>query len=754
MMNIINKTMRYIFSILATMVMLLSSCERGPVEIPLIELGTKATDIVLEPEGGCYQLKIFANGHFTATITSGADWISFPEGYTYHGNSDCEVKLSFTSNKSLLRTAQIILEREHKKVEINLSQKGLFDINLEFKGNNILCDNVGGENSAKLLTVLPLDKLNIEVEYAEGSSDWIYNLRKENNFLLFTTTDNPENLRQAVIKVSSVEDASICDELKVCQKGSESMQTVTHADIKTMLSESGTTIIEEDLILEGIVINDNLQGNGAANLNVSGSIQDMTLADRTLYVQAEDASSGICVILSSKDENNTHRYDNVKIYLKGAELTRKDNPVRYIVKTAETGLISSVSGSAYDAQPKIKTISALIPEDIYTLVTIQDCEIPFRKGPFVPIDLRHRDVINRYPMPIRDRQGASMYMMTNVGAAWERDGKGMPQGSGNITGVLVSETCDNFAWNNEIAAERLENGVNIGYISDIGHISDYQIRPITKDDIALEEKFENGFSEMIMEILYTNKSHSEIIINTSGNIIYPTYPLSQNPLDDPKIKSSFRVMGPTTGIAEFRDWTHLGPLENGVITDKTTGNGAYDANGTSCHWLIENNQFSLASTALIYQDNGSAWYASGWGTNKYWVATFPTTELTSSNFPISVQFGAVNGQGEGEGANGVGAPRHWKVEYSTDNGVNWIQAYEYTVPDFSVLYKKRVWQCPGFKMVTCTLPQDVELLGKDKVMVRLIPASTKAGTMDSYDGGSVNSTSKSALNYFAIRYNK
>ena len=61
MMNITNKTMRYIFSILATMVILLSSCERGPVEIPLIELGAKATDIVLEPEGGYYQLKIFAN---------------------------------------------------------------------------------------------------------------------------------------------------------------------------------------------------------------------------------------------------------------------------------------------------------------------------------------------------------------------------------------------------------------------------------------------------------------------------------------------------------------------------------------------------------------------------------------------------------------------------------------------------------------------------------------------------------------------
>jgi hypothetical protein len=57
-------------------------------------------------------------------------------------------------------------------------------------------------------------------------------------------------------------------------------------------------------------------------------------------------------------------------------------------------------------------------------------------------------------------------------------------------------------------------------------------------------------------------------------------------------------------------------------------------------------------------------------------------------------------------------------------------------------------------MITCNLPLDNELLGKEEIRVRLIPASTKAGTMDSYDTGTVRSDGKSALNYFAIRYNK
>lgn len=747
--------MKYISCIFATLLLLLSSCERGPVEIPLIELGTKETEVVLNPEGDIYLMKIYANGPFSARITEGGDWLSFPEGQTFTGEGDCEVVLSFDDNKSLAREASVVLEREHKKATVNFTQEGMFDVTLEFKGNNVLCDNIGGENSAKLLSILPLEKLNVKIDYSEGASDWIYDIRKTNNFLTFMTTDNPEDFRHATITVSSKDDPSLYDVLKVSQKGAESLTTVSHAQLKDLLTKEGSLTIEESLVLEGVVINDNLQGNGAANSNISGAIQDMTLADRTLYIQSTDATSGICVILDDKEANNTRRYDKVQIYLKGAVLTRKDAPVRYMVTSVGAeNLIASTSGSAYDAQPKVTEIGQLTDEDIYTLVTLKDCEIPFRKGPFVPVDLRHRDVINRYPMPIRDKNGSSIHLMTNIGAAWERDGKGMPQGSGNITGVLVYETCDNFAWDNTVAAEKLGQGVNIGYITDIGHISDYQIRPVTREDIALKENFKDGFSEMIMEIRYTNKQYSNIILNTQGNIIHPTYPASSNPLEDPDLKSTFRVVGPATGIAEFRDWTHLGPLEDGVITDKTTGNGVYDANGTSCHWLIENNQFSLASTGLIYQDNGSGWYASGWGTNKYWLAKFPTTGITSDNFPLSVQFGAINGQGEGVGANGIGAPRYWKVEYSTNLGESWITAHEYTVPDFSVLYKKRVWQCPGYKMITCNLPFDNELLGKEEIRVRLIPASTKAGTMDSYDGGTVRPDGKSALNYFAIRYNK
>lgn len=55
---------------------------------------------------------------------------------------------------------------------------------------------------------------------------------------------------------------------------------------------------------------------------------------------------------------------------------------------------------------------------------------------------------------------------------------------------------------------------------------------------------------------------------------------------------------------------------------------------------------------------------------------------------------------------------------------------------------------------TATLPADADVWGKSKVYVRLIPISKAAGTRESYDGGSISSKYYSALNYFAVRYNK
>ena len=186
-------------------------------------------------------------------------------------------------------------------------------------------------------------------------------------------------------------------------------------------------------------------------------------------------------------------------------------------------------------------------------------------------------------------------------------------------------------------------------------------------------------------------------------------------------------------------------MENNRITDPSGGNGVTDFNGTSAHWSI----YSLVSSSgLIIDENGSGWYCTKWNEDQWIRAEFSTEGLVVANLPLSVTFGASNGYGES-----VGAPRYWQLEYSLDAS-SWTKFADYTVPDFPIVYKKRSWQCPGFKMMTFNLPEDSALVGRSKVYVRMRPSRQSAGTADTYDAGSVTGASQSALDYFAVRYNK
>lgn len=86
-------------------------------------------------------------------------------------------------------------------------------------------------------------------------------------------------------------------------------------------------------------------------------------------------------------------------------------------------------------------------------------------------------------MPLLDKQGNTIYLLTNTTAAWARDGMALPWGSGTVTGIIVNETCDNYEWDSATAAmdSRLAD-----YVTGLGNIGRYQIRPQHRSDIALD----------------------------------------------------------------------------------------------------------------------------------------------------------------------------------------------------------------------------------------------------------------------------
>lgn len=735
--------MKRLFYILAASLALFACDRKNDLVVPQ-ELGVKESNVTLPCTAGSFQMDILSDGDFTVTLDA-SSWISLENGErTAAGSGDTSIKLLYDMNRSVLRNTVIGLDRGNKHLDVQVSQEGVLSTGIEFEKRSITVPATAGAHSIKVVTLCQDSDLDFSVAY-EGAEGWIRDFRKSNNFLVFSVIENAEShLRTATLTLSSKTDPKARDILQIGQLPAGAALTPVGFDQLAALADG--TLTGEGLYLEGVVITDNSEGNGAPNANISPIIQDNTLSGRTIYLQAPDGSAGVMIVFDSEADNFTRRYDAVTFLLDGTTVNAYENPTRYVITGATAGnLAATKAGSSFDVVKKEKRMSELTDADVYTFVTLKDCEIPIRKGPFMPIDIRLSSVINRYPMVIRDIEGSTMHLMTNLTAAWQRDGKGLPQGSGSISGILVHETCDNFEWDTAVAAARALDGLMEDYITEIGEIGRYQIRPVTRAEIALADDFEDGFSDLIMEVRWFNKSSDNLVINVSNNVVYSTWPAVEYPASDPSVKGYLEVVGGSDPkVDNYRDWTMVGPLVDGLIKDPSLGNGVYDCFGRSAQTTVS----SYASTGQLVEGVGSAWRDIKWTSSKNWRATFSTEGLTTANLPLSVQFGVCGGLGEL-----VGGPRYWVAEYSTD-GSNWTELGPYTVPDFPIRSSRRAWQCPGYKYVSFTLPMDDELLGKKKVYVRMHPTDNRAGTADTYDGGTINSTLKSQMNYFAIRCNK
>lgn len=759
-MNMDIKNMKRVLTIVLGVVAV-AACATKENQTSFPELGVKKESCVLDCTPGKYEIEVLSDGEFNAFIKEG-DWLYFENSQSKEcvGQGDMCLTLVYDLNRGLERHAVVEISRKGKSVEVSLIQEGILSSDIAFSCNGLEVDENGGDMHVNISSVYNFEDLVIKVRYHDAEG-WIGNIKKENNSLTFNVLANQtDKNRVADILVCFKNDSSIGDRLQVAQYGIGCQPIEkTFQEVKASLLTEGEMMIEDNWALSAVAIGDDLEGNGGENANISPIIQDLSLSERTAYIQNNDASSGM-KILFEKGENIIERYDAVKILLKGTTLVRKgggkDDPVRYELTGVTAGNIASATRASETCIPdKTKYISQLTDEDVYTFVTLADCEIPVRKGPFVPIDLRLSSVMHSYPMIMRDVLGNNIFLMTNLTASWQRDGNVMPQGSGNVSGVIVHETCDNFEWDSDEMTRQTSKGVGGDYVTGIGNIGAYQIRPFSRKDIEVEDSFDKGFSGLIMEIRYYNKDNDEIIKNVDGNTIYSTYPPVQNPIHDPEIRGILQVMegnpAKQAGIAVWRDWTHLGPMSNGLITDTQKGNGVHDANGKPVEWAPSSN---VPTTGLLL--NASGWYAgSNWGPSKYWIATFSTAAtasspaLDSSNFPLSVQFGTVSGLGQN-----VGAPRYWCVEYCTSDDNEWVEAGKYTVPDFPILSYRKSWQCPGPKYVSVTLPEDPGMLNNPNVRIRLRPLSSVAGSSESYDGAKVVNGRQTELNYFAVRFNK
>lgn len=753
-MHMSSKVMRRYIYIMMCFVAL--SCERKFDELEIVALGCAEPEVTVGHLAGDVVFDVVSDGEYTVSVGEGDDWLHLEGGKDHLTlDGDGPITVSHDSNRSVARRGSIYLRRATREVELVINQTGILSQMFEIEVRNHCVSAAGGNFSSKVTTMLSSDEIALRVEYMEPESiNWLDSVRVDNNYLKFNVLPNGFMgfIRHAAIVLEGP-DKELSGRVQITQtpEGFEYSSTLSVPRVKTEVLKAGSdhAVISEHILLEGAVINDNSEGNGAENRNISTILQDLKAADRTLYISDEEGSHGIRVDFVKGSDLLVNRFDRVRIDLYGSVLTRYEDPTRYVISGLKsTAVISNEPGAGI--RPVRKSIGELCDDDVYTLRTLMDCEIPIRKGPYIPYELTNYHLANKYPMVIRDINGDDMHMVINTTCTWHRDGEGMPEGSGTISGVIVHEHCDQFEWDPVAAASVMSIGEILPeYVSDLGDIGRYQIRPITRADVALNRNFADGFSELLCEFRYFNKTNDGIFKTADSVYVYSTYPPTADPALSEEVNGRMSVRSTAKDTAYVisgkRDWTLVGPSVDGRISDGSKGNGVNYYQAESAVWNLSS---GLTPYGTIDAVNGSAWHDPNWTTKKYWMVEFSTKGLEQSRHKhMSVQFGTVNSYGDR-----LGAPRYWSLEYSLD-AISWKTVEKYTVPDFPVPAGKCHWNCPGHKYMTFSLDNH-DVWDKEVVYLRMVPDGKKCGTSSSYDSGIVDGQTGNSLNYFAIRYNK
>ena len=650
-------------------------------------------EVLLGIDKGVKNIRVAAGDNWSAFVSPDSKWvwIDGPDS----GQKEGRITVGYKANGVFPRMAALVIRSGAIRDTIFLKQYWKTPV-LEFVSGRAEVAGTEGRKKFEITTNLPLSlagKVKFSVTEGGKPADWITDCKIENDLKTLSCRigeSRSATPRQAILTISFTDEwGTVYDsECLVSQAvigGSSLTRAVTFGDLRGMVAGAdGSCFIEEDIALEGIVVSDCGNANVAANPNLTAVKIDYSENARTIYLQSADGVYGVCLKTTSEEVNTLRQYDCLKLWLKGLTLRKDADPERYTLSgVGYSNLMTVTGGSASDVLLKERSVADLTDADLYTFVTLKACEIPIREGGLTPINEGYASVygagrIDCYPRLIRDEKGGCMFLLTNVGCGFRRDGTELPAGSGSISGVIVHETFSRFE----------EDG-------DIGR---YQIRPLERDDIALNANSGDGFSRLIAEWN---------LPRIAGNVVSPGYGAG----------TITHTSGKT--IYASSDYSLSGPI---------TGKVEVDNKGS-----VPEGGFSNAN-----------WWDKANDCGEGWVIGFSTRGIASGR--LSMQFATVN--------LAVGAPRYWVAEWS-DHGLKsgaWNIVREYTVPDIAQWSNTLLTQLPGHKNVNIDLPS--EMLGKDAVYVRLRAARNSAGTASSYDGSTIVNGAANTLSYVAVRYDK
>lgn len=423
---------------------------------------------------------VYAEGDWRMEPAEKVSWARLTND---RGSGKGQVIVQLDNNTgNLPRAVMLYVKANGKTDSISLQQRGLVPA-LAITDTTAISIANGGSLKTVINTNVPMELMKVSYRFlTEGQQNWLSDLSIKDGYLYFKAdTNRSAEARSAIMKLSYLDalGTTTTDSIIVRQHPGMDYSGALLKDFAYVKQLLATGAITENIYVEGIVVSDKGHPNIAKNLNTAANkhVLDKTENAIAVYVQSADGNSGIYFKTKTAGDNIFNFNDRVKIWLKGATLDRLANPDRVIVTGIEAKQIMAKEAGNMPLIPKEKYIADLTDNDLYTYVKLKDVEISVPDGAFTNINEGYIARMDCYPTSIRDIKGNSMYLLTNLDVAYRRDGQRVPQGSGNISGIIVYETMDRFG----------------------GNIGRYAIRHLQRSDIALAEDRNNSFSNTLVE---------------------------------------------------------------------------------------------------------------------------------------------------------------------------------------------------------------------------------------------------------------
>jgi len=703
------------------------SCKKDDGEFSrLSELGTETSLYSVSAAAGEVEVDVLSNEEFEIIVSEDAAWM---RNNVKNLSGDTSFVISYDENTEFPRQGFVTLYAKvsERYDTVTVRQQGAKNAELLFPTLNTTILGDGGVVTSELQTNISLDDVDIQVIYPLNVTDeWVnddFAYDEATETFRFSVRPNPDMdaLRSVQVKLSFTDGwgEQQASTLYLLQANAQNLfgTEATYPEVRLWAGAQ----ISADLFIEGHVVSDVGNKNVGETLQTTPTAINYERNDRTVYIQSLDGKYGFRLETATVGDNVFRRYGKVQLLLKGTSVEMQNNPNFYTIRGVTSAMVmKQEQGVAANLAPKEKYMSELTDDDIFTYVTLKDCELPIRKGPFTPLNEGYTTLFNAhrtnmYPLLMRDIQGASMFLLTNTNTPYRRDGSILPQGSGKVSGIIVHEKFTRFEY---------EDASNP---DDYGNIGRYQIRHLAKADIALADNVNNGFSALLAEYQYPN---------ITAGVAYPTNG------DNGKLYASNNV-----NVTATSDYTYLGPVgANNLGNNNQWGTGVL-VNGAKQNTHANTNSDGKGGAANSGIAANRSWWNYEKNRGEAWVIEFSTSGITTNS--LSMQFTAANWASAG-----AGTPRYWAVEWSEHGNMDgvWTPITNYTVPDIANWSNTLLHQLAGFKNIDVPLP--TSMLGKNRVYLRLMVDRNLASNGNTYASQPLAGNSNTALGYVAIRYNK